>query len=96
MGRTRSARRRGSAEPPGRDRTRACGLTTIDGSEASAIASRDAMRARIVALLGPAPVSIDELARVAEAPAREVRSILLELELKGRLERCGGDLVSLL
>jgi DNA processing protein len=55
----------------------------------------DATRERIVALLGPSPISVDELARVAETPAREVRSILLELELAGRLERHGGDLVSL-
>ncbi|HLH11813.1 MAG TPA: DNA-processing protein DprA [Methylovirgula sp.] len=53
-------------------------------------------RARIVALLGPAPISIDELTRIAEAPAREVRSILLELELAGHLARYGGDLVSLI
>jgi DNA processing protein len=59
-------------------------------------ADRDATRDRIVALLGPCPISVDELARVADAPAREVRSILLELELAGRLERYGGDLVSLI
>jgi DNA processing protein len=56
----------------------------------------EATRARIVSLLGPAPISVDELARVAGAPAREVRTILFELELAGRLERHGGDLVSLL
>jgi DNA processing protein len=56
---------------------------------------RDATRERIIALLGPSPISIDELARVAEAPACEVRSILLELELAGQFERHGGDLVSL-
>jgi DNA processing protein len=55
----------------------------------------DATRQRIMALLGPSPISVDELARVAETPAREVRSILLELELAGRLERHGGDLFSL-
>ncbi len=58
-------------------------------------ACSEATRERIVALLGPSPISVDELARVAETPAREVRSILLELELAGRLERHGGDLVSL-
>lgn len=58
-------------------------------------ACSDATRERIIALLGPSPISVDELARVAETPAREVRSILLELELAGRLERHGGDLVSL-
>ncbi len=52
------------------------------------------MRGRIFALLGPSPISIDELARTAEAPAGEVRAILLELELAGQLERQDGDLVS--
>ncbi len=56
----------------------------------------EATRARIISLLGPAPISVDELARVAETSAREVRTILFELELAGRLERHGGDLVSLL
>ena len=50
--------------------------------------------ARVAELLGPAPVSVDELARSAEAPARQVRSVLIELELAGKIEWCGGDLVS--
>lgn len=56
----------------------------------------DAAQARIIALLGPSPISIDELARAADMPACEVRAVLLELELAGRLERYGGDLVSLI
>jgi DNA processing protein len=51
---------------------------------------------RVVDLLGPAPISIDELVRSSAAPARDVRSVLFELELAGRLARHGGDLVSLL
>ncbi len=43
------------------------------------------MRGRIVALLGPAPISIDELARAADVPAGELRAILLELEFAGQL-----------
>ena len=43
-----------------------------------------------------APVSIDDLIRMSGAPASIVRTILLELELAGRLERHGGGLVSLL
>ncbi|HYP57280.1 MAG TPA: DNA-processing protein DprA, partial [Beijerinckia sp.] len=50
----------------------------------------------ILDLLGPAPVSVDELARVAETSAREVRTVLIGLEMEGRLERHGGNLVSLL
>ena len=53
-------------------------------------------RDRIVTLLGPVPVSIDDLIRMAEAPASLVRTVLLELELAGKLERHGGGLVSLL
>jgi len=52
-------------------------------------------QARLVALLGPSPVSIDELARVANLSMRETRAILLELELSGQLTRSVGDLVSL-
>ena len=51
--------------------------------------------ARILALLGPSPVGLDELARAAELPVAMVRSILLGLELEGRLERHGANLVSL-
>lgn len=53
-------------------------------------------RARVIALLGPSPVSIDDLIRLAGTSATVVRTVLLELELAGRLERHGGGLVSLL
>ncbi|MFY9957510.1 hypothetical protein [Bradyrhizobium sp.] len=52
-------------------------------------------RARIASLLGPSPVSIDDLIRMAGTSAAVVRTVLLELELAGRLERHGGGLVSL-
>ena len=53
-------------------------------------------RSRIVALLGPAPVSIDDLVRLSNSKPAIVRMVLLELEIAGRLERHGGGLVSLL
>jgi DNA processing protein len=56
----------------------------------------DSERARIVNLLGPTPVSIDDLIRLADTSAAVVRTVLLELELAGRLERHGGGLVSLI
>jgi DNA processing protein len=56
----------------------------------------DSERARIRSLLGPAPVSIDDLIRLADTSAAVVRTVLLELELAGRLERHGGGLVSLI
>lgn len=52
------------------------------------------LAARVTELLGPVPVSVDELARLAEAPARRVRAILSELKLAGRIEWHAGDLVS--
>jgi DNA processing protein len=52
-------------------------------------------RARIAALLGPAPVSIDDLVRLSRSSPAVVRTVLLELEIAGRLERHGGGLVSL-
>jgi DNA processing protein len=51
-------------------------------------------RARIVDLLGPSPVSLDDLIRMSGASPATLRVVLLELELAGRLERHGGGLVS--
>ena len=51
-------------------------------------------RSRIIALLSPAPVSIDDLVRLSNTSPRVVRMVLLELEIAGRLERHGGGLVS--
>jgi DNA processing protein len=53
-------------------------------------------RTRIIALLSPVPVSIDDLVRLSRSSPRVVRIVLLELEIAGRLERHGGGLVSLL
>ena len=56
----------------------------------------DALRARIVELLSPTPVAIDDLVREARTPVGAVQIVLLELELADRLERHGGGLVSLI
>ena len=53
-------------------------------------------RTRIVDLLGPSPVSLDDLIRMSGFSPTIVRTVLLELELAGRLERHGGGLVTLL
>jgi DNA processing protein len=53
-------------------------------------------RQRIIALLGPTPVAIDDLVRLSQSSPAIVRTVLLELELAGRLERHGGSLVSLI
>jgi DNA processing protein len=47
-------------------------------------------RSRILALLGPAPVGLDDLVRLSASTPAIVRTVLLELELAGRLERRGG------
>ena len=53
-------------------------------------------RASIVDLLGPTPISLDDLIRMSDLSPTIVRTVLLELELAGRLERHGGGLVSLI
>ena len=53
-------------------------------------------RSRIVGLLGPSPVSLDDLIRLSGISPALVRTVLLELELAGKLERHGGGLVSLI
>ena len=55
-----------------------------------------AERDRIVDLLGPTPVLLDDLIRLSGASPAVVRTVLLELELAGRLERHGGGLISLI
>ena len=48
---------------------------------------------RLAALLSPAPVSIDELARQAAAPVGAARAAVLELEFAGRARQLPGGLV---
>lgn len=53
-------------------------------------------RKRIIGLLGPTPVEIDDLIRLSGAKPAIVRTVLLELEIAGRLERQAGGRVALL
>ena len=46
-------------------------------------------------VLGPAPVSIDEITRATGLPAREVQVAIMELALTGSVEMHGSQLVSL-
>ena len=52
-------------------------------------------RTRIISLLSPVPISMDDIVRLSKTSPRVVRVVLLELEIAGRLERHGGGLVSL-
>ncbi len=54
----------------------------------------DAARRAVAGLLGPTPVEIDELIRQSGLPPAIVQTVLLELELAGRLERQAGGKVS--
>ena len=49
----------------------------------------------VLSLLGPAPIAIDDLIRVAGLTAREVQGVLVELDIEGRLQRHGASSVSL-
>lgn len=55
----------------------------------------DSERRVIVELLGPVPVAIDDLIRESGLPPAIVQTVLLELELAGRLDRRAGGRVSL-
>ena len=55
----------------------------------------EADRARLMDLLSPTPVPIDEIVRQSALPPAIVQTVLLELELAGRLERHAGGKVSL-
>ena len=73
-------------------------VTPPHGVPRAALVDRDAgnERALVLALLGPAPVSIDELARATGLPVRAVQAAVLELALAGRIERHGHTQISLL
>jgi DNA processing protein len=56
----------------------------------------DAARAKVLEGLGPSPVLVDELVRQCQLSPAIVATVLLELELAGRLERQPGNRVTLL
>jgi DNA processing protein len=58
-------------------------------------ASEDAALELIVEKLSPSPVAVDELVRQCQLSAATVATLLLELELAGRIERHPGNHVSL-
>jgi DNA processing protein len=50
---------------------------------------------RLAELLGPEPVALDELVRQSHLSVADVQTMLLDLELSGRLDRHPGNRVSL-
>ena len=57
-------------------------------------AEGDAALDAILEILSPTPVAVDELVRQCQLSAAAVATLLLELELAGRIERHPGNLVS--
>jgi len=54
----------------------------------------DRERERVLAALGPNPIDIDEVVRATALDAREVRIVLMELDLAGEIARHGSQMVS--
>jgi DNA processing protein len=52
-------------------------------------------RSRILSLLGPVPVTLDDIVRASGLPVAAVRVALLELDLAGRLHRDPAGRISL-
>ncbi|MEM7773966.1 MAG: DNA-processing protein DprA [Pseudomonadota bacterium] len=59
------------------------------------IALSDTARAGVIAVLGPTPTHVDDIARAAGLSSRDTQIVILELSLAGRLEHHGGQLISL-
>lgn len=51
---------------------------------------------RVQELLGPSPVTIDDLVRATGHPAAEIQAAIMELDILGQIGRHGGNRVSLL
>lgn len=69
-------------------------LDAPKGGAGEPAADEDALD-MILERLGPTPVAVDELVRQCQLTASAVATLLLELELSGRVERHPGNLVSL-
>ena len=71
-------------------------LVCSEDSKNGLLAETELMpRALIKQLLGPSPISIDDLVRLTGRTVSIVQTVLLELELEGLIERHGGGLISI-
>jgi DNA processing protein len=70
--------------------------TSVFDSERAELEPSSGDRERVLAALGPQPSDLDEIGRATGLSARAVRLVLMELDLAGRIERHGQQLVSLL
>ncbi|OEC94971.1 MULTISPECIES: DNA-processing protein DprA [unclassified Rhizobium] len=67
----------------------------VERSEPLSAPPDDAERDHIVEALGPTPVAIDDIARHTGLSISAIHSVLLELDMAGRLHRHPGGLVSI-
>ena len=67
----------------------------VERSRARSTPPDDAERDHIIEALGPTPVEIDDIVRHTGLPISAVHSVLLELDMAGRLHRHPGGLVSI-
>ncbi len=81
-------RRDRGLRPFGRERLYAVKEAFSAPPTASDVGERD--RRAVAGLLSPAPVAIDELVRQSGLPPAAVQTVLLELELAGKLDRACG------
>jgi DNA processing protein len=70
-------------------------LPTVAGGATREPAADEAGLDLVLRLLGPTPIPVDELVRQCQLTAATVATLVLELELAGRVERHPGNLVSL-
>jgi DNA processing protein len=68
---------------------------TVHGAERET-APPAGLRGRILEMLSPVPVQVDELIRTLNMPAAEILTVILELELAGCIERQPGNRVNLI
>ena len=84
-----------SAPPPPRSSLPPPAVMDWPSAMTQAPVADDAALELITERLGPSPVAVDELVRQCHLSAAAVATLLLELELAGRVERHPGNLVSL-
>ena len=76
--------------------TAAAGVPVVLHSNTGLPPKDGVTNAKVLEALGPSPVAVDELVRQCQLSPAIVATVLLELELAGRLERQPGNRVTLL
>ena len=83
-----------SPPPPARRSQRELALMAAPATPSTLVVDDDSGLGLILEKLSPTPVAVDELVRQCQLSAAAVATLLLELELAGRIERHPGNMVS--